>query len=239
MQGVVKAYGSLRANDGIDVTVGRGEVLGVLGPNGAGKTTLVRQVLGLVKPDSGSIRIGGIDVVADPRAAHRLCSYQPQTHVPFTGLRARRVIELLARMHGASKADARRRAAELLERLDLGAIADRRVDDASGGTARLVGFAAAIARPGEVVVLDEPTNDVDPLRRRVLWDLVRETAEAGATIILVTHNVHEAERAVDHLAIIDAGRVAASGRPADLRRRHPHPDATLEDVYIAAVQSAA
>jgi ABC-2 type transport system ATP-binding protein len=221
VEGVVKAFrgGDVRANDGVDVAAEGGEVLGVLGPNGAGKTTLVRQVLGLLRPDAGRIEIDGADVVADPAAARRLCTYQPQAQVPLAGLRPRRVIELYARLHGAERTAARDRARELLTRLELDDIADRPMQDVSGGTARLVAFSMAIASPGAVVVLDEPTNDVDPLRRRTLWELVRETADAGAAVLLVTHNVHEAERAVDRLVIMDAGRVVVAGRPSDLRRR--------------------
>ena len=219
--GLVKAYGrkgSGRANDGVDLAGDPGEIVGVLGPNGAGKTTLVHQLLGLLVPDAGTITVAGVDVVADPAAARRLCSYQPQTQLPMTGLKPRRVIELLARLRGSPPGTARARAMELLERLELAEIANHPMQNVSGGTARLVAFAMAIGAPGAVVVLDEPTNDVDPLRRRILWQLVREVADDGSCVLLVTHNVHEAERAVDRLVIMNAGRVAAAGRPTDMRR---------------------
>ena len=214
---VSKQYpGGLLANDGVDLGIRAGEVFGLLGPNGAGKTTLVGQVLGLLAPTSGSIHIDGVDVVADPGAARRLCSYQPQGDVPVRGLTPIEAVTLAGRLRGGDQAVMRARGAELLERLDLGAWSSSR-RPLSGGVARLVGFCMAAVSPGRVVVLDEPTNDVDPLRRKLLWALVRELADGGAAILLVTHNVLEAERCVDRLAIMNGGRIVASGTPAALR----------------------
>jgi ABC-2 type transport system ATP-binding protein len=221
---VVKEYKrGTRANDGVSFDLDAGAVLGVLGPNGAGKTTIVRQLLGLVKPTSGSITIDGVDVVTDPAAAKGSCSYQPQAQVPMQGMKPRRAIELVGRMRGLERTDAVARSNAMIERLSLAEWADRRMEDVSGGVSRLVAFAMAVVAPGKVVVLDEPTNDVDPLRRRLLWEVVREVADAGAGVLLVTHNVHEAERAVDHLVIMDGGRIVADGRPSDLRRDRAAP----------------
>jgi ABC-2 type transport system ATP-binding protein len=214
---VTKTYrGGVRANDDVSLAVGAGEVFGLLGPNGAGKTTLVSQVLGVLRPDSGAIRIDGWDVVSAPELARRLCSYQPQAAAPVTGLTARQATEIVGRIRGGDKAQVRRRADQLLDALDLGDVADRRVP-MSGGMARLTGFCMAAVVPGRVVVLDEPTNDVDPLRRRALWTQIRALADAGAAVLLVTHNVLEAERCVDRLAIVAAGRVLAAGTPAQLK----------------------
>jgi ABC-2 type transport system ATP-binding protein len=228
---VTKTYRSgVRANDGVSIEVGAGEVFGLLGPNGAGKTTLVNQILGLAKPDSGSIRIDGVDVVRQPDVARRWCSYQPQAAAPVDGLSAREAVELVGRIRGGNAADVRHRAGELLDALDLGDIADRPVP-MSGGTARLTGFCMAAVVPGRVVVLDEPTNDVDPLRRRALWSMIRHLAEDGAAVLLVTHNVIEAERCVDRLAIVAGGRVLAQGAPAPLKAQLGAPlrlECTLE-----------
>jgi ABC-2 type transport system ATP-binding protein len=209
--------GGIRANDGISLAVGEGEVFGLLGHNGAGKTTLVNQVVGLLRPTSGSIHIDGRDMVADPGLARRLCSFQAQAHVPIDGLTPHQAIDLLGQLRGLSTGEVQRRRQRLVETLDLGEWLD--VDSArlSGGVKRLVAFAMAAVAPGRLVMLDEPTNDVDPVRRRLMWRQVRALADHGAAVLLVTHNVIEAERSVDRLAILDAGQVVAEGTPADLK----------------------
>ena len=206
------------ANDDVSLSVDAGEVFGLLGPNGAGKTTLVAQVLGSVMPTEGSITLDGVDVIADPAFARRACSYQPQTSVPIDGLTPAEAIELAGRIRGAAPARVRERAAALIEALDLAEWAGKAVP-LSGGVARLVAFCMAAVVPGRVVVLDEPTNDVDPLRRKRLWEQVRALADGGSAVLLVTHNVLEAERCVDRLAILDAGRIRAAGTPGEMKAR--------------------
>ena len=208
-----------RANDGINLAIDEGEVFGLLGHNGAGKTTLVNQVVGLLRPTSGSIRIDGRDMVADPSLARRLCSFQAQSQVPIDGLTPRQAIDLLGQLRGASKSEVKVRRTRLMEALDLEEWIDVDASRLSGGVKRLVAFAMAAVVPGRVVMLDEPTNDVDPVRRRLLWRQVRTLADHGAAVLLVTHNVIEAERSVDRLAILDEGRVIAEGTPADLKGR--------------------
>jgi ABC-2 type transport system ATP-binding protein len=206
-----------RANDGITLSIGEGEVFGLLGHDGAGKTTLVSQVVGLLRPTSGSIRIDGRDMVADPGLARKLCSFQAQAQVPIDGLTPRQAIDLLGQLRGGRKSDVQRRRERLVEALDL---AEWQNDDSSrlsGGVKRLVAFAMAAVVPGRVVMLDEPTNDVDPVRRRMLWRQVRSLADHGSAVLLVTHNVIEAERSVDRLAILDEGKVIAEGTPAELK----------------------
>ena len=215
---VSKRYrGGLLANDNVSLSVRAGEVFGLLGPNGAGKTTLVNQIIGLAMPTSGSIRISGVDVVANPGYAREACSFQAQTQVPIAGLTAMQAIELVGRIRGGSRAAVRRRAVELIELLEIGEWANRLGATFSGGVRRLVAFCMAAVVPGRIVILDEPTNDVDPLRRRLLWREVQAIAEAGSTVLLVTHNVLEAERAVDRLTIVDEGRVVGTGTPASLK----------------------
>jgi ABC-2 type transport system ATP-binding protein len=158
-----------------------------------------------------------VDLVADVGAARALCSYLPQSAAPIASLRLRWAIELMARIRGASRDHARERAAALIAALDLGPWSETLGSSLSGGVLRLAGFAMAAAQPGRVVILDEPTNDVDPLRRRLLWREIRRLADAGSAVLLVTHNVLEAEHAVDRLAVIDGGRVVDSGTPASLK----------------------
>ena len=215
---LVKEYkGGARANDGISLDVEEGEVFGLLGPNGAGKSTLVNQVIGLLSPNSGTIRLDGIDVVQEPDASRRGCSYQPQGHVPIDGFTPLQAIEIIGRLRGGDKAVIRKRTHELVERLNIEEWSNRSGQNLSGGVRRLVGFCMAVVNPGKLVILDEPTNDIDPLRRRLLWAIVGELGEQGKSVLLVTHNVLESERAVNRLAIINDGLVKATGTPASLK----------------------
>ena len=209
--------GGVRANDNISLTIDAGEVFGLLGPNGAGKTTLVNQIIGLAKPDSGSIKIGGVNVVAKPGYARQVCSFQAQTQVPIAGLTAMEAIQLVGRIRGGSRTQVRQRAQYLIDSLEMGAWTNKMGATFSGGMRRLVAFCMAAVVPGRIVILDEPTNDIDPLRRRMLWREVHSLAETGCAVLLVTHNVLEAERAVDRLAIIDKGKVIGTGTPASLK----------------------
>ena len=215
---VTKTYrGAVRANDGVTLEVGAGEVYGLLGHNGAGKTTLANQVVGLLRPDTGSIHIDGVDAVARPDEARRRCSIQPQAQVPIAGLTPRQAIGLVGRLRGATAPDVHRRSRALSAALELDEWLDVDGVRLSGGVKRLVSFCMAAVAPGRVVILDEPTNDVDPVRRRLLWAQVRRLADDGAAVLLVTHNVIEAERAVDRLAILDHGRVVVEGTPSSLK----------------------
>lgn len=218
IDGLFKAYKRDEwVNDNISLAIGPGEVFGLLGPNGAGKTTLVNQVIGLVAPTRGTITLDGVDVVANPAYARQACSFQPQSQVPIEGVTVRQALELVGRIRGGKSAVVRQRAQELINDLEIGDWADQNGQALSGGVRRLVAFCMAAIRPGRLVILDEPTNDVDPLRRRLLWRQVRRLADGGSAVLLVTHNVLEAERSVDRLAIIDRGRLAAMGTPASLK----------------------
>ncbi len=213
-----KTYrGGIQANQDISLSVEAGEVFGLLGPNGAGKTTLVNQIIGLLTPTSGSIRVAGIDIVSNPGFARQACSFQPQTQVPIEGLNPYQAIELAGRLRGGHKDEVRQRTHELIEAFDLGQWGHKGGEALSGGVRRLVAFCMAAVVPGRITILDEPTNDVDPLRRRLLWQQVRQLADNGSAVLLVTHNVLEAERSVDRLAIIDHGQVIGAGTPASLK----------------------
>lgn len=216
--GLNKSYAKNKpVNTDITISVHKGEIFGLLGPNGAGKTTLINQIIGLVRPDSGTITINGVDVVSNPEFARQACSFQAQTQVPIAGLTAVQAIELVGMIRGGKSKEIKRRTRELIAELEIEEWANKTGVTFSGGVRRLVAFCMAAVQPGRIVILDEPTNDVDPLRRRLLWKQVQELSSIGSAVLLVTHNVLEAERAVDRLAIMDQGRVVASGRPAQLK----------------------
>lgn len=215
---VSKSYdGVTNANDGLTIEVRPGEVYGLLGPNGAGKSTFVKQVIGLLKPDSGSITLGPHDLVADPDAARQLCSYLPQAQMPIDSFKAHEAIKISGLIRGGSAAEVARRRDELIHELQIDEWRDTLGAKMSGGVKRLVGFAMVTVWPGRVIILDEPTNDVDPLRRRLLWDRIRRLGSEGAAVFLVTHNVMEAEKSVDRLAIISDGKLIAEGTPSSLK----------------------
>jgi ABC-type multidrug transport system ATPase subunit len=215
---LVKRYrnGTL-ANGGISLSLCPGEIFGLLGPNGAGKTTLVRQVLGMLRPTSGSITLDGHDVIDKPGLARKHIGFLPQGQFDLQSLQVGELIEYSARLRGADARTARQRRDELVGQLDLGSFVKTSMHAASGGVRRLAGFAAAIATPARLLVLDEPTNDIDPLRRQLLWNAIGELGREGATVLLVTHNLAEAERFIDRLAIIDGGKIVREGTTASLR----------------------
>ena len=218
IQNVTKIYyRKVKANDNISLSVSAGEVFGLLGPNGAGKTTLVNQIIGLTIPTSGSITLNGVDVIANPGYARESCSFQAQVQAPISGLNVYQAIELVGRIRGGRKADVHRRALELIEKLEISEWKKTMGLVISGGVQRLVAFCMAAVTPGKIVILDEPTNDIDPLRRRLLWQEVQALAKQGSAVLLVTHNVLEAERVVDRLAIVDKGRIIGMGTPAELK----------------------
>jgi ABC-2 type transport system ATP-binding protein len=215
---LVKEFkGGIRANNGISLSINKGEVFGLLGPNGAGKSTLVSQLIGLLTPTSGIIKLGGVDIIANPGHARKVCSFQPQNDVPIDGLTILQAVELIGRLRGGNVLSVRKRTRELIDALEIGQWAKSQGQTLSGGVRRLVGYCMTTVAAGEIVILDEPTNDVDPLRRRKLWEQIRSVADSGITVLLVTHNVLEAERVVDRLAIIDSGKILCSGTPTALK----------------------
>ncbi|MFI2754798.1 ABC transporter ATP-binding protein [Cellulomonas sp. P22] len=221
VDGITKRYGAVVANDGVTLRVRAGEVVGLLGHNGAGKTTLVSQVVGLLRPDAGTIHVAEVDAVTDPAGARRRVALQAQAQAPINGLTPRTAIELAGRIRGLSTRQARAAAAELAAELDIEPWLDQKAlpdgGGLSGGVRRLTSFAMTVVAPTPLVVLDEPTNDIDASRRRRLWDAVRRIGDQGAGVLLVTHNVVEAERVVDELVVLDRGKVVAAGTPASLR----------------------
>ncbi|MER5967627.1 ABC transporter ATP-binding protein [Streptomyces sp. NPDC002057] len=210
----------VRATDGISLDVRGGEIFGLLGPNGAGKSTLVRQLTGLLRPDSGSVRLLGHDLVRHPERAARLLAYLGQESTALDELTVALAAETTGRLRGLTARDARAERDAVLEELGLTALASRPLKKLSGGERRLACFATALVGERPVLVLDEPTTGMDPIARRAVWAAVdRRRAEHGATVLLVTHNVIEAETVLDRVAVLEHGRVIACDTPAGLKER--------------------
>lgn len=208
----------IRANDGISLTVRQGEIFGLLGPNGAGKSTLVRQLTGLLRPDSGSVELLGHDIVRHPERAARLLGYLGQESSALDELTVALAAETTGRLRGLTRARARAEAADVLTELGLEPLAQRPLAKLSGGQRRLACVAAALVGERPLLVLDEPTTGMDPVARRAVWTAVdRRRTERGATVLLVTHNVIEAETVLDRVAVIDDGRVIACDTPGGLK----------------------
>ncbi|MFI6050291.1 ABC transporter ATP-binding protein [Streptomyces violascens] len=210
----------VRATDGISLDVRRGEIFGLLGPNGAGKSTLVRQLTGLMRPDAGSVDVLGHDLVRHPERAARLIAYLGQESTALDELTVALAAETTGRLRGLTLRDARAERDAVLAELGLDDIAGRPLKKLSGGQRRLACFAAALVGERPVLVLDEPTTGMDPVARRAVWAAVdRRRAERGATVLLVTHNVIEAETVLDRVAVIERGKVIACDTPAGLKAR--------------------
>ncbi|MEU8759181.1 ABC transporter ATP-binding protein [Streptomyces sp. NPDC048659] len=210
----------VRATDGISLDVAGGEIFGLLGPNGAGKSTLVRQLTGLMRPDSGTVRMLGHDLVRHPERASRLLAHLGQESTALDELTVALAAETTARLRGLDARAARAERDAVLDELGLAEIAGRPLKKLSGGQRRLACVAAALVGERPVLVLDEPTTGMDPVARRAVWAAVdRRRAERGATVLLVTHNVIEAETVLDRVAVIDRGRVIACDTPAGLKER--------------------
>ncbi len=210
----------VRATDGISLDVRGGEIFGLLGPNGAGKSTLVRQVTGLMRPDSGSVELLGHDLVRHPERASRLLAHLGQESTALDELTVALAAETTGRLRGLAARDARAERDAVLEELGLTALASRPLKKLSGGQRRLACVAAALVGRRPVLVLDEPTTGMDPVARRAVWAAVdRRRAEHGTTVLLVTHNVIEAETVLDRVAVLEHGRVIACDTPAGLKER--------------------
>jgi ABC-2 type transport system ATP-binding protein len=220
-EGLVKVYRSrnseVRALDNLSLTVPEGTVLGLLGPNGAGKTTAVRILTTLLKPDSGHATVAGLDVVRQAQELRRVIGLSGQYAAVDENLTGRENLWLFGRLYQLSGGDARRRASELLEEFDLGEAADRVVKTYSGGMRRRLDLASALTGRPRILFLDEPTTGLDPRGRLGMWDVIRSLIREGATLLLTTQYLEEADALASTIAVVDHGKIIATGTSDELK----------------------
>ncbi|MDF9841530.1 MULTISPECIES: ATP-binding cassette domain-containing protein [unclassified Paenibacillus] len=216
-QGLVKIFGDNRAVNGVDLQVPTGFIYGVLGPNGAGKTTAIRMLATLLRPDGGSARIFGHDVVKEPQIVRQLIGVTGQYASVDESLSATENLVIFSRLLGLGRAEAKRKAADLLEEFGLSEAARRPLKNFSGGMRRRLDLAASLIAQPPLIFLDEPTTGLDPRTRNQMWDTIRRLVGSGSTVLLTTQYLEEADQLADRIAVIDHGRVVAEGTVDNLK----------------------
>ena len=219
VEGMSKAFGPVQALDGVDLNVPEGTVLGLLGPNGAGKTTVVRILTTLLKPDAGSARVAGYDVVRQAASLRPIIGLAGQYAAVDHNLTGRENLEMVGRLYHLGGSEARRRASDLLDRFDLADAAHRFAKTYSGGMRRRLDLAASLVAEPQVLFLDEPTAGLDPRSRFGLWDEIEGLVREGTTVLLTTQYMEEADHLADTIAVIDGGRIIAGGTSEELKSR--------------------
>src|ERR687892_1836983 len=220
--GVVKRFGKTVALDGLDLVADQGVILAVLGPNGAGKTTFVRCLATLIKPDEGSLRVFGHDVVKDPHDVRSAIGLAGQFAAVEPAMTGRENLEMVARLFGQDRASARANVDRVLGQMGLAEDADRLVRTYSGGMRRKLDLGASLVGTPRLLLLDEPTTGVDPRSRIDLWDAIRTLVSRGTNVLLTTQYLDEADHLADQIVIIDHGKSIAQGTPAELKKRTGH-----------------
>jgi ABC-2 type transport system ATP-binding protein len=238
-QAVRKSFGEHIVLDGVDLTVAEGTIFSLLGPNGAGKTTMVRILSTLIAADGGDIQVGGHDVVAEPDAVRALIGVTGQFSAVDNYLTGEENLRLMADLRHLGRAAGRRRVAELLERFDLTNAARKPLSTYSGGMRRRLDLAMTLVGNPSVIFLDEPTTGLDPRSRRTMWQIIRELATDGVTILLTTQYLDEADELADQVAVLDHGRIVAEGTPAELKRRIPGGHIQLQFADVGDLRAAA
>jgi ABC-2 type transport system ATP-binding protein len=219
VRGLVKSYGEVKALVGVDLDVAPGTVLGLLGPNGAGKTTIIRILTTLLRPDAGSARVAGLDVVSDAAKLRERIGLAGQYAAVDENLTGLENLTMVGRLYGEPRSRAKQRGHELLERFDLLDAAKRPTKTYSGGMRRRLDLAAALVAKPPVLFLDEPTTGLDPRSRLQLWETIEGLVADGTTVLLTTQYLDEADRLASEIAVIDHGKVIAGGTPDELKDR--------------------
>jgi ABC-2 type transport system ATP-binding protein len=237
--GLHKRFGETQAVAGVDLEVPKGAILGVLGPNGAGKTTTVRMLTTLTRPDSGTGRIAGFDVVTQAREVRRRIGATGQSATLDELLTGRQNLTMIGELSGLGRSEARDRAADLLDRFSLSDAGDRMLKTYSGGMRRRLDLAMALIHEPEVLFLDEPTTGLDPTSRAQMWDVIRELMADGATLLLTTQYLDEADTLADRIIVIDHGKVIAEGTSRELKAQigGEQLEVTLSEPSPAAVDA--
>jgi ABC-2 type transport system ATP-binding protein len=239
VEGLERAFGDVHAVQGVDIEVAEGEIYAFLGPNGAGKTTTVRMLTTLLLPTGGQATVAGHDVIAEARAVRSSIGVALQEAALDPLMTGRELIRLQATLQGIPPAEGRRRADDLLDRVDLTGAADRRVGTYSGGMQRRLDLAAALVHEPRVLFLDEPTTGLDPVSRKTIWEEVRTLNDAGTTVFLTTQYLEEADQLADNVGIIDSGRLVAEGTPESLKGEigNPHVELQLAEGSVAEAEA--
>jgi sodium transport system ATP-binding protein len=228
-----KRFGSVTAVDGVTFTADDGMVTGLLGPNGAGKTTTLRMLYALMKPDTGSIVVDGIDAVAEPQKAQARLGVLPDVSGLYPRLTPREHIEYYGHLHGLDRPTLRSRIDYLVDTLDMKAIADRRTQGFSHGERTKVALARAIVHDPRNILLDEPTNGLDVMSTRAVREIIRRFRSEGRCVLFSSHVMQEVSALCDRIIVIARGKIVASGSPDDLRQQTGH--LNLEDAFVALV----
>jgi ABC-2 type transport system ATP-binding protein len=227
-----KSYGSFRALAPLNLTVPRGEMFGFLGPNGAGKTTTIRLMMGILVPSGGSIRIAGLDCHRESAEVKRHVGYLPDSPIFYDYLRGREILQFVGEMHGLSRTESSLRADRLLSDLGLESVTEEFAVNYSMGMKKKLGLACALIHEPSVLILDEPTNGLDPRASRDVQQRLRKSADEGTTIFLSTHILEMAERLCSRIGIVHHGDLVATGTPQELKQ-NVTAGGTLEEVFLA------
>ncbi|MFM8998715.1 MAG: ATP-binding cassette domain-containing protein [Actinomycetota bacterium] len=239
VEGLRKSFGDVEALKGVDFEIPAGSIFGLLGPNGAGKTTAVRILTTLIRPDGGTARVAGHDVVKEPAAIRTQIGLAGQSAAVDGNLTGLENLEMVGRLYHLPKAEAKRRAAEVIERLGLSDAGDRVAKTYSGGMRRRLDLGASLVGRPRVLVLDEPTTGLDPRSRVALWEMIKELRADGITLLLTTQYLEEADLLAERIAVVDLGRVIAAGTPDELKSQIGGELLELEPADRARIQETA